>query len=532
MVRRAVAAVGAATFLWFLAPLAHAQEQPPTAFAETVRVPADVPTIQQAVDRAKPGGMVLIAPGVYEEQVTVTTPFVTIRGEDRNRTIIDGGFERAVAIEVNGADGVVIQNLTTRNAVLDGIAWTGVNGYWGSYLTSYDNGRYGIVANGSAYGQVDHSLASGNVDAGFSIAGCNPCHSVITDVTAAANGAGYSGTNAGGDLAIVNSEWHDNLAGIVARTLDSVSNPPQASAVIAGNYVHDNGNVAVVVASSRADFGIGIAVQGGRGNLIAQNLVEDSASYGIAVMPIVDRNLWVTADNTVRDNAVRRSGTADVALAAPSEGGDCYAGNEADPSQPPAIEDLFPCAGLRPFAGGGSMAPTIAALTRAVGDDLPGGDWRTRPAPPPQSQMQGDPVDAPPIIAVGGQNLPQPFTIRPVHEITLAQGPTVSKEIAIMSVPLATSWGGLLIGLYGYILPFVLFATWVAVAMWDLIRQESAPIPHRTRWMLIVLIVPFIGPLLYFAFGRSPIPRQLRLVLTAGGILAYLLFLGLGVLVS
>jgi len=56
--------------------------------------------------------------------------------------------------------------------------------------------------------------------------------------------------------------------------------------------------------------------------------------------------------------------------------------------------------------------------------------------------------------------------------------------------------------------------------------------PHRTRWMLIVLIVPFIGPLLYFAFGRSPIPQQLRLVLTVGGIVAYLLFLGLGVLVS
>lgn len=101
-----------------------------------------------------------------------------------------------------------------------------------------------------------------------------------------------------------------------------------------------------------------------------------------------------------------------------------------------------------------------------------------------------------------------------------------------MGMPLATSWGGLLVGLYGYILPFVLYATWVAVAMWDLIRQESAPLPHRTRWMLVVLVVPFLGPLLYLAFGRSPIPRQLRLVLTAGGIVVYLLFLGLGVLIS
>jgi hypothetical protein len=167
-----------------------------------------------------------------------------------------------------------------------------------------------------------------------------------------------------------------------------------------------------------------------------------------------------------------------------------------------------------------------------LGGTAPGGDWHTQLPPPPQPQMEGDPAKAPPVIAVGGQNVPQPYTIRPLSEIALTQGPTVSKEIAIMGMPLATSWGGLLVGLYGYVLPFVLYATWVAVAMWDLIRQESAPLPHRTRWMLVVLVVPFFGPLLYFAFGRSPIARQLRLVLTAGGIAVYLLFLGLGVLIS
>ena len=91
-----------------------------------------------------------------------------------------------------------------------------------------------------------------------------------------------------------------------------------------------------------------------------------------------------------------------------------------------------------------------------------------------------------------------------------------------MGVPLfASSWWSLLLGLYGYILPFVLYASWVAIAMWDLIRQESLPISFRTRWMLIVLVVPFVGPIIYFIWGRSPIPRQLRLVLTAGGVVVY-----------
>ena len=518
-------------------PVGPGTEAPPRHYADTLRVPADYPTIQEAVDHVEPGGMVLIAPGVYREEVTVGTPYVTIRGEDRNRTIIDGEFQRANGIQVIEADGVVIQNLTARNALLNGFSWSRVRGYWGSYLTAFNNGDYGLFAFDSVFGQFDHSWASGSPDSGFYIGECNPCHAVITDVTAVDNAAGFSGTNAGGDLAIVNSEWYDNLAGIVPNTLDSERGAPQRDAVVAGNYVHDNGNPdAPTLPLTYPAFGTGILVTGGRDNLVTSNVVEDSATYGVLVMPMVDQQVWVTADNIVRDNVVRRSGLADLGLGAPTEGGDCFEHNAFDTSQPPAIELLYPCGGFRPAPGGGGwLSPTFTSLARylAVADgDAPGGDWRTQPAPPSQPQMVGDPAAAPPVTVIGGENLPQPFRIRSPDSIRTVTGPTVAREMTVMGVPLATSWGGLLVGLYGSILPFVLFVAWMSVALWDLIRQESAPMPHRTRWMLVVLIVPFIGPLLYFAFGRSPIPRQLRLVLTVGGIAVYLLFLGIGVLVS
>ena len=80
----------------------------------------------------------------------------------------------------------------------------------------------------------------------------------------------------------------------------------------------------------------------------------------------------------------------------------------------------------------------------------------------------------------------------------------------MFGIPLATSWWSLLIGLYGYALPGFLYAAWLTIALWDLIRQESVPISSRARWMAVVILVPFLGPLLYFAFGRSPIPKQLR----------------------
>src|SRR3990172_2951083 len=68
------------------------RETPPGLPGDEIRVPQDQPTVQAAVDAAEPGGIVLISPGVYEEAVVVTTPFLTIRGLDRNETILDGGF--------------------------------------------------------------------------------------------------------------------------------------------------------------------------------------------------------------------------------------------------------------------------------------------------------------------------------------------------------------------------------------------------------------------------------------------------------
>jgi hypothetical protein len=508
----------------------------PTGYEATVRVPQDFPTIQAAVDHSRPGGMVLIGPGVYRESVTVTTPYLTIRGTDRDRTIIDGESSRANGIQVVEADGVAIENLTSRDNLSNGVSWSGVHGFWGRYLTTYENGDHGIFVTASDHGQVDHSFASGS-GAGFSVDGCDPCASVIDDVVGTGNAAGFRGTNAA-DLAIVNSAWTNNVAaGIVTTTSDSDAGPPERDLVIAGNDVHDNGNVdAPTVAFTDPSVGIGIAVNGGLDNLVIGNLIEDQPTYGVAVLPTLDRSLWPTAGNEVRDNVVRRSGLADLALGAPSAGGDCFAGNEATTSQPPAIELLYPCHGPRPFpGGGGSMAPTMEALTRALdGSDgsLPHLDGGTLGATPQQPGMPGDAAAAPPTLAIPGDTVPQPYRIRPVGEIRSAPGPIVTEELSVMGMPLATSWWSLLIGLYGYVLPFVLYAAWVAIALWDLIRQEAQPLTHRTRWMLVVLVVPFIGPLIYFAFGHSPIPRQLRLILTVGGIAIYAVFVLLGIAVG
>ena len=62
-------------------------------FSGSVRnVPDDYETIQDAVNASNPGDLVLIKPGIYYEEVVVNVPSITIRGWDRNNTIIDGEF--------------------------------------------------------------------------------------------------------------------------------------------------------------------------------------------------------------------------------------------------------------------------------------------------------------------------------------------------------------------------------------------------------------------------------------------------------
>ena len=65
-------------------------------------------------------------------------------------------------------------------------------------------------------------------------------------------------------------------------------------------------------------------------------------------------------------------------------------------------------------------------------------------------------------------------------------------------------------------------------------RVETHALPARRRieWMAAILLVPFLGPIVYFAFGRSPIPRSLRVMLVAGGLGVYLIFAIIGALAA
>jgi len=364
----------------------------------TLRVPDQHATIQAAVDAAAPGSLVLVAPGVYHEAVTVTKPDIVIRGLDRDQTILDGEFTLDNGFTVL-ADGVAIENMTARNYTGNGFFWSGVTGYRGSYLNAIRNGDYGIYAFDSTVGQFDHSYAAGSPDAGFYIGQCFPCDAVITDVLAEWNGLGYSGTNAGGNLLIVNSTWRENRAGIVPNSGTGEKLHPERETTIVGNRVYGNNNEqTAAIEIAEVAIGNGILLAGGNDNVVERNLVYDHDISGIAIIPLPERVLYpdnpaaINFDargNRVRANVLRDNRAADLVLVTSIDdetdhGDNCFADNEYATSIPASVPEC----GAAP----GAFATDLARFVELLGSPKPEGvDYRevSLPDPGDQPEMPG-----------------------------------------------------------------------------------------------------------------------------------------------
>ncbi|MEA2684128.1 MAG: hypothetical protein QOK05_2456 [Chloroflexota bacterium] len=364
-----------------------------------LRVPQDYSSVGAAVQAAQEHDLVLIGPGTYHEAIQVTTPYLTIRGVDRNTVIFEGDKKLDNAFYVNGANYVELSNMTARDYTANGFEWDKVTGFKGSFLTAFDNTEYGVYAFRSTLGEMSYSYGSGNGDSGFYIGACFDCKAVITDVHAENNGLGYSGTNAGGIL-IKDSEWNNNVAGIVPNTLTSEDDAPQGGKVgnvITNNYVHDNQNASAPstfqIGPLSAPIGMGIEIAGGWNNQVIHNKVRNQSHYGIVLHYLITP----TVGNQVQFNDISNSGDADVGWDGIGAN-NCFEENtdNGKPAtlDPPTLEQANSCGPVSAPVGGDPVVAIRTALG-AAGITDPKSETK-QPKPGPQSTMPDPCVGAPP----------------------------------------------------------------------------------------------------------------------------------------
>jgi len=247
-------------------------------------------SIQAAVNAAKPGDWILVAPGDYHETddlthppasyaeaafgaVLIKTPKLHLRGMSRSGVIVDGTRPGAPACSSNPADqeygnvvggspvgrnGIVVfkasdvwvENLTVCNFLSgsqssgNGIWWNGgdssgkigLSGYWGSYLTATSTffgteaaaATYGIFSsNSSGPASWDQIYANNQNDSGIYVGACKQlCNITISHAWMEYNALGYSGTNSGGAIVITHSQFDHNQDGLDTNT--AISGDPTA----------------------------------------------------------------------------------------------------------------------------------------------------------------------------------------------------------------------------------------------------------------------------------------------------------------
>ena len=245
-------------------------------------------SIQAAVNHARSGDYILIAPGDYKTRhsaaprgfstrqaaVLITKRGITLRGMNRNRVIIDGTRRgprcNAVKRDQNfgpkskqgrlGLNGVMVwkarnvkvENLTTCNFLSgagdagNGIWWNGGDesgrvggwGYYGAYITStsryYDPknsstaAAYGIFSSNWDGGTWYQAYASNFNDSGFYIGACRQvCNQTMSHIWAEYNALGYSGSNSGGNLVTKYSQFDNNEDGFDTNSQNGDNPPPQ-----------------------------------------------------------------------------------------------------------------------------------------------------------------------------------------------------------------------------------------------------------------------------------------------------------------
>jgi Right handed beta helix region len=186
----------------------------PAGASEEVVAPGD--SIQAAINDALPGDTVTIAPGVFHENLTITTDDVTLRGagSGRHGTVLmpsstpppspcaDAPPSEVQGICVRGAmpvgTGSPVRDVTIEDLTVDGFSGSGIyafnaQDYTVQHVRARDNHGYGIAGFFLSGVRYLRSVATDNAEPGIYIGDSHDAQAVVLGNTSIHNGIGGEG---------------------------------------------------------------------------------------------------------------------------------------------------------------------------------------------------------------------------------------------------------------------------------------------------------------------------------------------------
>src|SRR5215218_8139472 len=288
----ALSAIVAASLAGAVAPAA----------ARGVTVVGPGESIQAAVDAASPGATIVVKPGSYAEQVTITTDGITLRGH--GATLVPpatpAADECSAAFGQNGIcalgdldtsdpeappvvndpiSDVTVSGFTVKGFEASGILFLGAEDPVAIRNDAVDNGEYGIARFFSSGGRVVGNTATGSEEAGIYVGDSPDADALLVANETYDNELfGFFLRDAANGRVIANSSHGNCIGAIVLNTGANIA----ASWRFFGNRIEHNDNFCPGDEEEGTPplSGVGVLIANASDTTVAGNIIRDNTPSG------------------------------------------------------------------------------------------------------------------------------------------------------------------------------------------------------------------------------------------------------------